>query len=256
MTGIVDSHCHLQNFRPAEIDEIIKSVRRKGIVKIITSSTSPEDWHFTKGLSKKYREVEYTLGLHPWFARSWKPDKIKLLLDANYSSNVIGIGEIGLDRFRKDISSPNQIDIFRSQLEFACEKNLPVVLHCVRAYNELIEILKNTGVPHCGGIIHDFSSGPQIAETLLDLNISISAGGYYADTPSAKAIEALKSAWPENLLLETDSPDSRSRHGGMIKSPADTEYILDKISALLDTAPETVAEWTTANAARIFRLDI
>jgi TatD DNase family protein len=132
-----------------------------------------------------------------------------------------------------------------------------VVIHCRGAFNELILSLKRIGVPKAGGIIHSFSGSPELADELIRYGLNFSMGGTLTYRNSKKRAAVLKKIYPDHFLLETDSPDIPpvQKHGE-INYPHYIRYNLQAAAEILGDTIENVAEHTTRNAIRIFRLKI
>ncbi len=255
MYELIDAHCHVGLTGSSETTLMaLKLGRESGISEFITSSAKFEDWENAEKLHIQYPGIEYTVGIHPWFIPENYRSIIELLSDFT-DRGAVGIGEIGLDKAKGDIPFSLQTEVFIIQLQIAIAKNMPVVIHCVKAYNELIEILKNTGVPEAGGFVHGFSSSRQIAGNLIDLGISISAGKTLLKPAGEKTADAMRLAWPEHLLIETDSPYADPTDEKNIHYPCEITDTLKILSSILKTDLHTTAQQTTVNSKRIFRLN-
>ena len=100
-----------------------------------------------------------------------------------------------------------QREIFELQLQYAVETDIPVIIHCRGAFNELIESINRIGVPRRGGIIHAYSGSLELTEILIKKGLSFSMGGTLTYKNSKKRSDVLKRIYPGYFLLETDSPD-------------------------------------------------
>lgn len=253
---LVDVHCHLESREFSTIlDSVISDARDSGLVKLITSSITIDQWEQSKALAEKYMEVEFTTGVHPWYASEKDLDVFSRLEEAG-NTGAIAIGEIGLD---KKISSPDfdiQLTVFEEQMRFAVTRNMPVVIHCRGAFNELAIALKKTGIPSAGGIIHSFSGSMQIAEKMMEMGLSFSMGGTLTYRNSNKRAEVLKKIYPHNFLLETDSPDISPVGTEKPNVPSNILLNLEAAGEILGVRIEEIAEKTTENAVRIFKLKI
>ncbi len=251
---LVDVHCHLESdLYDGILDDIIAKTRAAGLVKLITSSVVPEEWEKSRSIAESYEEVEYALGIHPWYVREEHTAKIDALV-ADISRGAIAIGEIGLD---KKIDMPSfglQLRLFTDQLIVAKELNLPIIVHCRGAYNELLICLKQIGIPQAGGIVHSFSGSAEIAEELIKYGLSFSMGGVLTYRNSKKRSEVLRSIYPDYFMLETDSPDIPPIEArGKLHTPANILYNLRAASEILGESEEKIADITTRNAARMFK---
>ncbi len=253
---LVDVHCHLESRKfSTNLDSIISDAKNAGLVKLITSSITTDQWEQSRKLAEKYSEVKFTTGVHPWYIKESDLD-IYNRLEAAGNTGAVAIGEIGLD---KKITSPGfelQLAVFEEQMRFAVHKNMPVVIHCHGAFNELSISLKKTGIPLAGGIIHSFSGSVQIAEEMMEMGLSFSMGGILTYRNSKKRADVLKKIYPYNFLLETDSPDISPVGTEKPNVPSNIIFNLEAAAEILNVKKEEVAEKTTMNAAKIFGLNI
>ncbi len=254
---LVDSHCHLESVQfMHDLDRVIAESEDAGIVRLITSTITPDQWELSREIALNHKIVEFAMGIHPWYIRESYLADIPGLLKAK-EKGAKAIGEIGID---KKISGNNfllQIKFFEEQLALAREMALPVVIHCRGAFNELIVSLKRVGVPEPGGIIHSFSGSMEIAGDLMRLGLSFSLGGILTYRNSKKRAEVMKNIYPDHFLLETDSPDIPPiQKQGEVNYPKYILFNLQAATEILESTAERVAETTTRNAARIFDLKI
>ena len=167
------------------------------------------------------------------------------------------IGEIGLNR---KVDSPPlvlQMDLFRAQLEIAIEIDLPIVVHCRGAFNDLFEIVRRMGLPRRGGMIHAFSGSIEVANECVALGFACSLGGTLTYRNSRKRERVLRRIFPDHFLLETDSPDMPPVGlTGAPNVPANITRNLRAAAEILGVSEEVVAARTTANAARLFDLEL
>ena len=254
---LVDVHCHLESGEFTGIlDRIIREARDAGIVRLITCSITPSQWDYSRELSGLYDEVDFAIGVHPWYAVKSDRDKIELLANA-VELGAVAIGEIGLDKKIQNSDYELQSALFQRQLEIAKDINLPVIIHCRGAFGELAAIIKKTGLPARGGIIHAFSGSAETAEELMKLGLSFSLGGSMTYRLSNKRLKMIEKIYPEHFMLESDSPDIPPV--SVKEGPNLPSYIIHSLRAaaqILNVSEEEIAEHTTANAARIFNLRI
>jgi TatD DNase family protein len=146
---------------------------------------------------------EYSAGLHPWFADQFSPQEINSILEQlSDDQNLIAFGETGLD---KGCKTPLQVqqDIFEIHLIKAIEKNKPVVLHCVKAWEELIELTSGFRLTK---VLHGYSGSLELTRRLLDHNFSFSIGTAILN-PKAKIQSAIQNIPITSLFCETDSSE-------------------------------------------------
>jgi len=148
------------------------------------------------------------------------------------------------------------MEVLTPQLKIARELGLPVILHCRGAFNEMLRLFKQYGAPP-GGIFHNFSGSLELAEQFMEFGMAFSLGGVLTWRNSAKRTRLLHRIYPDHFLLETDAPDiSPVEARGTVNTPANILYNLRAAAELLEVPAEAVAESTTRNAARIFKLQL
>jgi len=253
---LVDCHCHLESPElMGSIDRVIEQAAAAGIVKLITSSVTADQWNVSRLLREKFDQVEYSAGVHPWYVTA-NDLEVAQLLQAESKRGMIAVGEIGLDRKIETPRFDLQMSVFEKQMQFAVDCDLPVIIHCRGAFNELIQCLNRTGVPRSGGIVHAFSGSVEIAETLLRKGLSFSMGGTLTYRNSRKRSDVLKKIFPEHFLLESDSPDIPPAGTEKPNMPHNILLFLAAASEILGVSEEKVAASTSENASRVFGLDL
>lgn len=151
------------------------------------------------------RNVLYSIGVHPWDIESkvYK-DYYSKLFPIAAKSNVIFIGEAGLDKFAKT-SLEIQVEVFKTHVQLSEKLRKPLIIHCVRYFNELVR-LKNELNPEMPWIIHGFNNKIEIANQLLKHGVYFSFGKALLDTHS-NASQIIHQINPEYFFLETDDSD-------------------------------------------------
>lgn len=140
----------------------------------------------------------YWLGIHPWDAST--PFTRLEELYASIPTRFAGIGEIGLDKLREESSFALQQQLFESQFEFAVSHSLPITLHCVKAYNELLPVLKSYQYPRA--VLHGFVGSVQTAAQALETGCRISFAPQAFHSP--KTVETMQQIPLDRLFLESD----------------------------------------------------
>lgn len=144
----------------------------------------------------------YSIGIHPWYIKEDQIDTdLKIIEEKLQTKNCLALGECGLDK-RIEIPLEQQIMVFEKQLALAEKYNRPVVIHCVAAFQQVIEIKKRLkiSVPM---IIHGFSKNSQIASQLIKEGFYISFGKYLLKNPDLEAV--FQNVPNDRFFLETDT---------------------------------------------------
>ncbi len=253
---MIDSHCHL-DFSAFDNDrsQVLQRCKSLGISRIIVPGTQSSTWQQLISLCDSYKELEYTLGIHPFFIKSAMEEDLQTLesLLEKHKHSVKAVGEIGLD-FSTDTFKHKQIDFFQKQLYSANKHGLPVILHHRKSHNEIIQILKNTAVEK-GGVVHAFSGSYHEACTYIDLGFKLGVGGTITYQRARKTRDVIKRVPIDSILLETDAPDMPIYgRQGQRNSPEFLPEILVVLSSLKSIAESEIAEITTQNSHQLFNL--
>jgi TatD DNase family protein len=246
-----DSHCHLDDprFRPL-IPQIIDEAKASGIAAFIVPGVAPAGWQGILSLSQSCPCAIPAFGVHPAHAGLVTPAVLSEL--RRLSQFAVAIGEIGLDYAISAPSREVQQAAFRAQLQLAAEARLPVLIHCRKAFGDLVEILKEHPVT---GVMHAFSGSPEMARECLRLGLYISLAGPVTYANAVRPLAVAKTVPLDRLLLETDAPDlAPEPHRGAINRPCYLLATAEKVAAIRGISIEEVASVTSENVCRLFSL--
>lgn len=253
-TPLIDAHCHLDfsNFDD-DRDEVLKQAEQNGISDIIIPGISTNNWPKIKKLCAHNKNLHPCYGLHPYWTDQHKKSDLEKLRQYLDNNPCVAIGECGLD-YRPDQADKNkQQYFFETQLDIALEKNLPAVIHSVRATEDVIrQIQKRPGLK---GMVHSYSGSYEQALQLIEMGfyISLSAAITYQ---RANKIRTTVSKLPlTSLLIETDAPDQidASRQGKR-NQPGYLREVFNALSELRDDTQENIALQLQINTKSLFRL--
>jgi len=250
-----DSHCHF-DFEAFDPDRsaIWERCRQPGLTRLMIPGTSEKQWARAAEVSAEFPGLYFSAGLHPWWLQE-RPDTDweALLAETVEQDRCLAVGECGLDKL---IETPmaEQEALLERQLALAKDLKRPVILHCVRAHNELIRLLKRHSLPK-GGVVHAFTGSPEIAETYWGMGFYLGIGGSITYERARTTREAVQRLPLEALVLETDAPDMPlSGRQGARNSPEYLPEVADTLARLREEKLEVVAAQTNLNAQRLFRL--
>lgn len=243
----VDSHCHLDSV--SELSTKLQQAKSSGIHQFLVPGIQYDQWPAILGLNEK--QVFCALGTHPWYVNNPKQESQRLL-EAVKRHRPIAVGEIGLD-FYNHPTSPRpdkntQLESFSLQLAIAEQFNLPVIVHCVKAHNEVLEALKK--FPKVRGVVHAFSGSEQIANQYHRIGFFLGAGPLMLR--SKKLSSVFRSVPLENILLETDAPFMREKVSRESNPLMDLLSVAEKLADIKKLDLSKVAEATTRNFNELF----
>ncbi len=246
---MIDTHTHLTE-EPliSEIDEVIKRAKENGVDKFVVPGYNPDSWHRSRELSSLYKEIYFAVGLHPMFIYEENKEALEKELAAG---GVIAVGEIGLDYYNSRKERAEQICAFKYQLNLAVEYDLPVIIHCRKAYDDLLKICKE--FPQIKGVIHSCSCSAEQIKPFLELGYYISFSGTITRNKSLK-VKKLAAVIPLNkMLVETDSPFiGTNNHPVPSVEPAHIPEIIESIAEIKGKTPDIIAENAENNAKELF----
>jgi TatD DNase family protein len=250
---LVDTHCHLDD--PAflaRLPEVLSAGRRAGVAKYLVPGVGPEGWEGIARLAAAEDGIYPAFGLHPMLAGHFDGTLLERL--RLFTGGAVAIGEIGLD-YLVDVPRERQQAAFRAQLRLAVAAGLPVMIHCRRAFRDLLAILREEEVERVGGVMHAFSGSPEIARECVQLGLAIGVAGTVTYANAARPVEVVRQVPLEHLVLETDAPDlTPEPHRGKPNEPAFLVEIARRVAEIKGVTLEEVAAATTRNAERLFRL--
>jgi TatD DNase family protein len=253
---LVDSHAHLEmpDFK-RDLEQVIRRAKESGVGYIFTVGTEKKDWKRALEIADSHPSIYAILGVHPHNAKEIDDQTYPTLRELCRSGKVKAYGEIGLDFFRNLSPRDIQLKGFREQIALAKEVGLPIVVHDREAHQETLEILKSEKVEECGGIIHCFSGDYEMAKACIDMGFHISIPGSITFKNAEGFREIVKRIPLESLLVETDAPFiTPEPFRGKRNEPSYVRYTAQKVAEIKKISFERVAEVTTENALRVYRL--
>lgn len=205
--GLVDSHCHLQDsLFQEQMEEVLQRAFHAGVVRWVVNGSEEKDWPAVYQLAKQYPQIVPCFGLHPWYIANRSPDWLSTL-ESCLREIPSGLGEIGLDRWREDLEETDQKEVFIRQLDLARRLQRPVMIHCLRAWGWLEEILRRENPLPAGFLIHAYSGSPELIPFFASCGARFSFAGNVLDQKRTRMQRSLLAVPRHLLLLESDAPD-------------------------------------------------
>lgn len=255
--NLTDTHCHLQDPRLAgDLAAVLGRARAAGVARFVCCGTREADWNAVLALREAHEGVIPMLGLHPWFVGEAAPgwtDRLEALLAATGA----GVGECGLDFALEAFDREAQVAALRAQLRLARALDRPLTLHVRRAWEALIQVVREEGLPEAGAAIHAYSGSAETARELQGLGLHLGFGCGLARPDAHRARKAVRAVARDRLLLETDSPDLAPRHlpgdaEGRPNEPANLRIALQAAAEARQEALESLAAAAEASALALF----
>lgn len=267
---IIDTHTHLDGEEfDEDRSEVMMRAKEAGVGMVFLPAIDVKTSEAVLKLSNEYPGYAYPMiGLHPEEVKAdWKEQlkKIEAILDAHltavdglngikYKSDYIAIGEIGLDFYWSREFEKEQLEAFEKQVEWSCETGLPLMIHCRKAQNEMLHILRKWKNKLPGGVFHCFTGNQQEAKELLEYDNFVLGIGGVSTFKSSHLREDLPAAVPlERIVLETDSPYMAPvPYRGQRNESAFVVQVMKTLATAYGVSEEEVAKVTNQNVERVF----
>ena len=294
---LYDAHNHLQDERfGGRQADLMSACAGEGVVRMVVNGSCEADWPQVLALAKQFPlnrslatlslsdeerngvrsrsgqqdgepavmpQVLPSFGYHPWYIHertsNWL-NHLARLLDQLPSV----VGEIGLDRWKPDLPYEHQEEVFITQLRLAAERNLPMSIHCLKAWGRMLEIVKAEPLPARGFLLHSYSGPKEMVKSFADLGAYFSLPGYYARARKERQRETFKLVPSDRLLVETDAPDQslpteRNRFpliepttGRELNHPANLQAVYEFAAELFRESSEELAARVQSNFLHLF----
>lgn len=252
---LVDAHCHFDF--PVFDDcrrELWTKARQQGVQRLVIPGVRRADWGRVVAVAQECADWYFCLGIHPWYidehSETDLDDLETLLCEQDAACACAGVGECGLDRLRGSLE--RQLPWFEAQVAIAGRRKLPLVIHSVRAHDEVAAVLRRLR-PDTRVLVHGFSGSYQQARTLIDLGCYLGVGGVITHSRAARTRDAIARCPAGALVLETDAPDMAP--AGVAKGrnePACVRQVLTTLAGLKQTTPEDLAPVLLANVRTLY----
>lgn len=259
MISFIDTHCHLDGEEFAEDRlQVVERAREAGAEAVFIPAIDLKSCHSVLDTCAQFPGYCYPmLGLHPEEVRPdfhQQLDSIRELLNVSLTSKLLAIGEVGLDFYWSREFEQQQLEAFEEQVRWSVETRLPLMIHCRKAQNELVNILKRYKADLPGGVFHCFTGNEIEARELLQFDNFVLGIGGVLTFKKSHLPEVLPAVVPlDRIVLETDAPYMAPvPHRGQRNEPAYVREVLCKLAEAYGVAAEEVAHITTATAKRVF----
>jgi len=251
---LFDSHVHLDDEAfAADLAAVIDRARQAGVIGMVTVGIDVASSRAAVDLAGRFSDVHAAVAVHPHEAARAGPEAMADLWALATHSNVVAVGETGLD-YAKDYA-PREIQrrVFIEHIRLSRERNIPLIVHCREAHSEVLEILERE--PPAGVVMHAFSGSADVARACVERGYFISLAGPVTFRNARAAAQVAQEVPLGSLLVETDAPVlAPEPFRGRRNEPAYLRHIVQRIADLRGRPPEEIAAATTLTARRVFRI--
>ena len=251
---ITDTHTHLYS---EAFDEDRKAMMERaldaGVSRLFVPAIDSTYTDSMLQLEKDYpKQVFLMMGLHPTHVKENYKDELAHVTEMLSTHKFYAVGEIGIDLYWDKSTLEIQQDAFRQQIQLAKQHNLPIVIHCREAFEEVFQVLEEEKGDDLHGIFHCFTGSLEQAHQAISYNMKLGIGGV-ATFKNGKIDQFLNQIDLKHIVLETDSPylapkpyrGKRNESSYIIKA-------VEKLSEIYDVSEQKIAEITTENSKQVF----
>lgn len=260
-----DAHNHLQDPRLDPFREgIISDLQTIGVNRCVVNGTSASDWPAVAALADRHSGLVIpSFGLHPWQCPDRPPGWLATLTTFLDRHPGAGIGECGLDRWVQPHDLDDQREVFLDQLALAAGRNVPLTIHCLRAWGPLLECLRDHPRPERGFLLHSYGGSAELVPLFAELGAYFSFSGHFLHPRRNRARDAFRHVPLDRILIESDAPDMlppgkhrlhplEDADGKPMNHPANLPAILAGLADVLDHPARELASQLQRNFNRLF----
>ncbi len=278
--SFIDTHTHIdgEEFKD-DLDEVVARAKEAGAIQLLCPGINYDSIATMKTVCERFPDfIRPMIGLHPEDVKEDYKDVLEkmheiLISDLSYSSDNtnysppfmggvrgrvcwIAIGEVGLDYYWSREFEKEQLDAFEQQVQWSIETQLPLMIHCRKAQNEMVKIIRRYEKELPGGVFHCFTGNQHEAVELLQFEKFVLGIGGVSTFKKSHLAEDLAAVVPmDRIVLETDAPYmAPAPHRGERNESSFIPFIIEKLALAYGTSNEEIADTTTATAKRVFRI--
>lgn len=251
---LIDTHCHLNfpDYFP-DPDSTILEAREAGVEKLIAIGCDQATSQSACDLAARHEGVYAAVGCHPNYATGWTGHWSDWVRTLATGKRVVAIGEIGLDNHWDHAPKADQLASLECQLDLATELDLPAIIHCREAYDELYDVFASRPLPQV--VLHCFSGNESHMRRGLDIGAYFGFDGPLTYKNAQRTRDLVAGLPRDRVLIETDSPFlTPVPHRGKPNRPAFVALVNAMLAQIWGISAEESAAITWSNAERAFKL--
>ena len=253
---LIDTHTHLYTEAfDEDRDQVIKNAIAKGIERFYLPSIDSEYTSRMYDLEKEYpNHIRLMMGLHPTHVKENYKEELQHVEQNLSQHRFAAVGEIGIDLYWDQTFLKQQQEAFNTQIRWAKEYELPIVIHCRDAFDEVFEILEDHRGEGLSGIFHCFTGTKDQADRAIDLNLKLGIGGVVT-FKNGKIDQFLDQISLDHIVLETDAPYlAPVPFRGKRNQSEYLVHILQKLALIYRRSASEIATITSKNALSVFKI--
>jgi TatD DNase family protein len=253
---LIDTHTHLYTEAfDEDRDKVIKNAIAKGIERFYLPSIDSKYTSRMYDLEKEYpNHIRLMMGLHPTHVKENCKEELQHVKQNLSQHRFAAVGEIGIDLYWDQTFLKQQQEAFNTQIRWAKEYELPIVIHCRDAFDEVFEILEDHRGEGLSGIFHCFTGTKDQADRAIDLNLKLGIGGVVT-FKNGKIDQFLDQISLDHIVLETDAPYlAPVPFRGKRNQSEYLVHILQKLALIYRRSASEIATITSKNALSVFKI--
>ena len=253
---LIDTHTHLYTEAfDEDRNQVIKNAIAKGIERFYLPSIDSKYTSRMYDLEKEYpNHIRLMMGLHPTHVKENCKEELQHVEQNLSQHRFAAVGEIGIDLYWDQTFLKQQQEAFNTQIRWAKEYELPIVIHCRDAFDEVFEILEDHRGEGLSGIFHCFTGTKDQADRAIDLNLKLGIGGVVT-FKNGKIDQFLDQISPDHIVLETDAPYlAPVPFRGKRNQSEYLVHILQKLALIYRRSVSEIATITSKNALSVFKI--
>ena len=254
----IDTHIHIDGVEfDSDRSLVVERARKAGVQKMFVPAINMDSLQKVEEMARLFPDFAFPMiGLHPEDVKEdYKEVLDKMHLEIR-NDNYIAIGEVGLDYYWSREFEKEQLDAFEQQVQWSIETQLPLMIHCRKAQNEMVKIIRRYEKELPGGVFHCFTGNQHEALELLQFDKFVLGIGGVSTFKKSHLAEDLAAVVPmDRIVLETDAPYmAPAPHRGERNESSFIPFIIERLALAYGVSNETLADATTATAKRVFSL--
>ena len=253
--SFIDTHTHIdgEEFKD-DLDEVIARAKEAGAIQLFVPGINYDSIATMKAVCERYPDfIRPMIGLHPEDVKEDYKEVLGKMHQEIGNYNWIAIGEVGLDYYWSREFEKEQLDAFEQQVQWSIETQLPLMIHCRKAQNEMVKIIRRYEKELPGGVFHCFTGNQHEATELLQFDKFVLGIGGVSTFKKSHLAEDLAAVVPINrIVLETDAPYmAPAPHRGERNESSFIPFIIEKLALAYGVSNEELAAVTTETARRV-----